>query len=172
MPSGFMRLSRACLTKMVLAHPQRRFRDTNSPAGYAHALFDNIHIGDDYWGEDFSFCKRWRDIGGTIWIDPELVLGHCGLKTFTGSIGEWLKARPDPDGESSGARRVSDHSPNSQPLEKEHPPMGAMMNEDRFGVISQALDVGSVAANTTEEDDFTVLGLTTDMVVIRQQAVA
>lgn len=37
--------------------------------------------------------------------------------------------------------------------------MGAMMHEDRFGVVTQSLDVTEVAANTTAERDFTVTGL-------------
>lgn len=37
--------------------------------------------------------------------------------------------------------------------------MGAMMNEDRFGVVSASLDVASVAINTTAEQDFTIAGL-------------
>lgn len=47
--------------------------------------------------------------------------------------------------------------------------MGVMLNEDRFGVISQALDVASVAANTTAEQTFTVPGLKTqDMVFVNK----
>ena len=37
--------------------------------------------------------------------------------------------------------------------------MGAMIREHRFGVIQQSLDVASVSANTTAEQDFTVPGL-------------
>lgn len=37
--------------------------------------------------------------------------------------------------------------------------MGVMLREDRFGVIARAIDVASVAANTTAEQDFTVPGL-------------
>ena len=43
--------------------------------------------------------------------------------------------------------------------------MGAMINEDRFGVVTAALDVASVSANTTAEQTFAVQGLSTDMVV-------
>lgn len=39
--------------------------------------------------------------------------------------------------------------------------MGAMIHEDRFGVISKSLDVASVSANTTAEQTFTVTGLKT-----------
>lgn len=43
--------------------------------------------------------------------------------------------------------------------------MGAMINEDRFGVVSLTIDVASVASATTAEQTFTVTGLTTDMFV-------
>lgn len=92
-PAGFLRISREALTKMVLAYPKTRFADKYAPSGYAHALFDNIHEGDAYFGEDFSFCRRFRDIGGKVWCDPEMTLTHIGNKGFTGSLGEWLKNR-------------------------------------------------------------------------------
>lgn len=37
--------------------------------------------------------------------------------------------------------------------------MGVQMNEDRWGLISQSINVASVAANTTAEQTFTVPGL-------------
>lgn len=37
--------------------------------------------------------------------------------------------------------------------------MGAMLREDRFGVVGLSINVASVSANTTAEQDFTVLGL-------------
>lgn len=49
--------------------------------------------------------------------------------------------------------------------------MGAMIHEDRFGVVSIALDVASVAANTTAEQTFTVAGLKTpDFVAVCKPA--
>lgn len=92
-PAGFLRITRDALTKMVLAFPQKRFADRYAPSGFAHALFDNIHEGDLYFGEDYSFCRRWRELGGKVWLDPELKMGHIGFKTFHGSIGDWLRAR-------------------------------------------------------------------------------
>lgn len=43
---------------------------------------------------------------------------------------------------------------------------GADRNGDSYGVASFTLDVGSVAANTSEEDTVTVNGLDTDMFVM------
>lgn len=37
--------------------------------------------------------------------------------------------------------------------------MGVQINEDRWCVVSKSLDVASVAANTSAEQDFTVTGL-------------
>ena len=93
-PAGFLRVTRAALEKMVAAYPDKRFTDPNAPNGEAWALFDNIHVGAEYWGEDFSFCRRWRAIGGKVWLDPELELHHVGYKTFSGRIGDWLRRRP------------------------------------------------------------------------------
>jgi hypothetical protein len=93
-PAGFMRISRRCLEQMVLKYPEKRFADKYAPKGFAWALFDNIHEGDVYFGEDYSFCRRWRQIGGKVWADPEIPLGHIGNKTFYGTFGDWLRDRP------------------------------------------------------------------------------
>lgn len=92
-PAGFMRVSRVAVEQMVLNYPKSRFKDANAPLGYAHALFDNIHEGDDYYGEDYSFCRRYRAIGGKVYVQPEIVMGHVGLKAFVGSFGHWLRSR-------------------------------------------------------------------------------
>ena len=34
-------------------------------------------------GEDLSFCMRARDVGGRIWCDSRVKVGHIGLKTFS-----------------------------------------------------------------------------------------
>lgn len=39
--------------------------------------------------------------------------------------------------------------------------MGIQVNEDRWCVLQQSIDVASVSANTTAEQDFTVPGLKT-----------
>jgi hypothetical protein len=37
--------------------------------------------------EDYSFCLRWRKIGGEIWIDGKSKLTHCGTYEFVGELG-------------------------------------------------------------------------------------
>ena len=31
-----------------------------------------------YLTEDWSFCRRWRELGGTIWADTSIKLVHVG----------------------------------------------------------------------------------------------
>lgn len=90
--AGFMCLSRECVQRMWNAYKDtKRFDSSDAPSGWAVAMFDNIHDGHTYYGEDISFCKRWRDIGGKVWIDPEMNLGHIGNKMFTGHLGDHLR---------------------------------------------------------------------------------
>lgn len=91
-PAGFMRCTRKMLETMS--------RDYGGLAYDRHGktiigLFDTMRIdgGKRKLSEDFSFCRRWREIGGKVWIDPEIKMGHVGSKTFTGSIGDWLRGR-------------------------------------------------------------------------------
>jgi len=44
-----------------------------------------------YLSEDFSFCKRWTDMGGEIWADLESRLTHVGTMSFRGDIATQFK---------------------------------------------------------------------------------
>ena len=92
-PAGFLRLSRACILKMVEAYKDREFHDTVTDLN-AHALFDFELHDKAYWGEDYTFCRRWREIGGKVYVDQTLELEHHGRKAYTGCIGEWLSSLP------------------------------------------------------------------------------
>lgn len=89
-PGGFTRCSRAMLERMVEAYSDLTYeRRDRAIVG----LFDAYRIGRSKLSEDLAFCQRWRDIGGKVWIDPEINMGHVGLKNYTGHLGEWLRGR-------------------------------------------------------------------------------
>lgn len=53
--------------------------------------FTRIREGRSHFGEDYSFCKRWTDLGGQMWIDPNITLHHWGLHGWRGNQHEqWL----------------------------------------------------------------------------------
>lgn len=92
-PAGFMKLSRVQLEKMVEQYPDSEFYVGTAPDKRAWALFADYRIGKHKMGEDYAFCKRWTEMGGKVWIDPEIKMGHCGYKTFEGHLGNYLKGR-------------------------------------------------------------------------------
>jgi hypothetical protein len=91
-PTGFMKISRNCIAKLIEAFPESHRYEADSEKRF-YPLFDHIFEDDYKWGEDYSFCIRWRKIGGKVWIDPEMHMGHTGHKMFQGHLGNWLKNR-------------------------------------------------------------------------------
>jgi hypothetical protein len=44
-----------------------------------------------YLFEDYAFCRRWRDIGGKIWVELQCNLLHLGQHHFRGDLAESLR---------------------------------------------------------------------------------
>jgi hypothetical protein len=92
--TGFMLIARAVLTRLAAAHPELRYGGDHSvwsgaaaavPSRYA--IFDTMIADDQYLPEDYSFCRRWRDIGGEIWIDLQSRFSHVGSYVYRGDLG-------------------------------------------------------------------------------------
>lgn len=45
--------------------------------------------------EDYHFCAKWREIGGTIWVAPWVQLGHFGTYLFDGAMSPELPGQAD-----------------------------------------------------------------------------
>jgi len=91
--TGFLLIRRCVIEALIAAHPETRYARIDAPGGTdrgqvsPHALFDCMidPATSTYHSEDFAFCARWRAIGGTVWLDREIVLSHTGPATFTGN---------------------------------------------------------------------------------------
>jgi hypothetical protein len=92
--TGFLMIRRNVLLAMMERYPELRYAHDHKPddkqAGspYRSALF-NCMIDEAtkvYLSEDFSFCKRWTDMGGEIWADMESRLTHVGTVSFRGDL--------------------------------------------------------------------------------------
>lgn len=94
-PAGFMRLTRAGLLVMTEHFTDRRYRDRKQDM-QCWALFDQELIGDQWWGEDFLFCRRWQEAGMPVWLDPNIAFGHMGAKAYEGCIAQSLAKQPRP----------------------------------------------------------------------------
>jgi hypothetical protein len=90
--SGFLMVRRRALEKMCAHYSNLQYKRDHSmeaaiPSSNRFALFDCM-IDEDgtYLSEDFSFCKRWTDIGGEIWADLDSRLSHVGPLVFNGDL--------------------------------------------------------------------------------------
>jgi len=91
LPGGFMKISRNCAEKMIEAYPRQTLRSVSENTQF-WPLFDPYQTPDgNRLSEDFSFCQRWIDIGGQVWADFEIEMGHIGYKSFVGTVGKHLR---------------------------------------------------------------------------------
>ena len=98
LPTGFLALSRNVFAELKKAHPDRHY--SHYGIDY-HCYFQFPFDGKCIYGEDFFFCKEWRETGGKILLDPELKLTHWNFAPtpYAGHIGKWLKSRFQPAGD-------------------------------------------------------------------------
>lgn len=90
--TGFMLIKRSAIERLVAAHPETRYRAMQtypSPKEEGrpfHNLFDCMIEPETgmYLSEDFTFCHRFRKLGGKVWLDTESRLHHVGAMEFHG----------------------------------------------------------------------------------------
>jgi len=95
--TGFMMIKREVIDKMIEAYPDLKYNnDLNTPPElnpHFYAFFDTMIDPKDkrYLSEDYTFSRRWQDIGGEIWLDPSISLNHYGSFNFQGNPGQIIQ---------------------------------------------------------------------------------
>lgn len=91
-PAGFLRVTRNAVACFMRAYPDLVYGDPCAPSVdlFNHGAHDGV-----WYGEDFAFCRRWRDAGGTVWLLPDLNITHwAGDKAYPGNFHEYLLRLP------------------------------------------------------------------------------
>jgi len=89
--TGFMMIKREAVLKLLKAYPEIKYNNdvniSEDLSDHFYALFDTMidPIDRRYLSEDYTFCRRWQDIGGDIWLDPSISLNHYGSFCFQGN---------------------------------------------------------------------------------------
>ncbi len=91
--TGFMMMKRGVLERLVEAYPETAYGGDHvyvpgePQTRHFYALFECMidPVTREYLSEDFGFCRRWRAIGGKIWLDVEGALTHTGPHDFVGN---------------------------------------------------------------------------------------
>lgn len=94
-PTGFLMISRAAVERMIAAYPDRRCMigegGWDTPENqHAYDFFPCPIVNGMYQSEDFGFCELWRSIGGEVWVQPDITLGHSGLHRFVGCLADFI----------------------------------------------------------------------------------
>lgn len=90
-PAGFLKVTRAGVERFKAAYPELIF----GPKDEFVDLFNHGAHMRMWWGEDFAFSRRWRDLGGEINLIPDLnITHHTADKAFPGNLHEFLLRQP------------------------------------------------------------------------------
>jgi hypothetical protein len=92
--TGFLMIRRRVLYAMIQQYPELRYAQEHKPndplteSPFRYALFNPIidQTTGTYLPEDYSFCRRWTEMGGEIWADLQSRLIHVGAINFTGDF--------------------------------------------------------------------------------------
>lgn len=93
-PAGFLKITMDCVAHFMLAYPELCY---GSPWNASVDLFNHGAYKGLWWGEDYSFCRRWRDAGGEVWCIPDMNIDHNtrdGKTVWRGNYHEYLMRQP------------------------------------------------------------------------------
>lgn len=86
LPGGFLCISRRIAERLAGARHEEWYTDSNLPGAriidFCMPFIDRATH--EYWSEDYALCRRWRELGGQILLDPNLQLSHTGTLTLEG----------------------------------------------------------------------------------------
>lgn len=96
-PTGFLRIKRHVLEKMIAVEPT--YDDGTGNLKAVHNVFEMGFSGErkpggtgKWWGEDYAWSEKWLAMGGEIWVYPDIQFGHRGQKTWHANFNDSLKA--------------------------------------------------------------------------------
>ena len=97
-PTGCMLIKRSVIEKMIQAYPEKEIVQNTVINGqlmkrpFLYNFFDTWFDPETktYSGEDFAFCKRWKDLGGKCHALITEKITHVGEHQYRASFGDEL----------------------------------------------------------------------------------
>jgi hypothetical protein len=88
-PAGFLRITRNVVNALMRAHPELIYGEACHPS---FDLFNHGAYKGVWMGEDYMCCRRWIDIGGEIWLIPNLnITHHSPDVAYLGNFHQYLR---------------------------------------------------------------------------------
>lgn len=90
-PAGFLKVTRQAVDLFRNAYPELAISD-----GVGVDLFNHGAIKGTWFGEDYAFSKRWKELGGEIWLIPDMEIGHHGRtgNNYPGNFHKFMLRQP------------------------------------------------------------------------------
>jgi len=91
-PAGFLKVTKECINEFIGAYPELTFGDKFAPSVdlFNHGAHEGV-----WYGEDYAFCRRWRETGGEVIIVPDLDISHwVGDTEYKGNYHQYLQSQP------------------------------------------------------------------------------
>jgi hypothetical protein len=87
-PSGFMLIKKCVIEKMQAKFPELYFEPKAESLKFAkgYCFFNTEVWNGEFWGEDYVFCRKAREAGIDIWIDPFIEFDHAGTRGMLTSV--------------------------------------------------------------------------------------
>lgn len=93
-PTGFLRMRRNVIEKMIEAFGERKFFGRGQENESPHCiLFERTYEDGKRYSGDYSFCRKWKSIGGKIFVNPNFKFTHTGNKAWSGSLADYWRAK-------------------------------------------------------------------------------
>jgi glycosyltransferase involved in cell wall biosynthesis len=84
--TGFLKISQNALSALWNSNRELHFRGKN-----LRMICEYGEVGDQFVSEDYNLCRKLKDLGFGIWVDPRQTVSHTGSKQWHGDFAEFLK---------------------------------------------------------------------------------
>jgi glycosyltransferase involved in cell wall biosynthesis len=92
-PAGFLKVTATAIDGFMGAYPELMYGPRYAPLIdlFNHGAHEGV-----WWGEDYAFSRRWREMGGEIWMVPDLdIAHHTRNREFPGNYRKFLLGLSD-----------------------------------------------------------------------------
>jgi glycosyltransferase involved in cell wall biosynthesis len=91
-PAGFLKVTKEAVGRFMQHYPQLVYGEPYRPSV---DLFNHGAHKGAWWGEDYAFSRNWTDMGGELWIAPDLSLDHhTSDECFPGNFHRFMCEQP------------------------------------------------------------------------------
>ena len=84
--SKFLKLSQKVIKDLWESNEECEFRGKKLKYICEYVITDN-----SFYGEDIVLCKKIKELGYSIWLNPKETVSHLGTKKFKGNFAKTYK---------------------------------------------------------------------------------